>query len=321
MLQISCSGNAKVTTQEKQEDQEQLSMTVRIFIEDTDCFGVVYNGNYNKFFDRARQHALGTRALAKIQKEHSLRLQLLSVPILKLSGAAVLGDELRILSTIAATSEEGEVYWEQSLLRGQDTVASGSFVTAFTDATGATFPLLSSPLASSLSCFPLLASAPSLPSSSSSSSALASREYRTEEEEEKEGGWAAIEETVWADDVDGRGSVSDVSILRAFERARSVVIGGPHQLKALQDARSLVVVTSFTNLLIDPKVTCDRLGQQVTCLTAFQRRKAKISLQQELWGEASEEGGRRLMAAAEVTCWVIDAETKRPTPPPDWAIF
>ena len=38
---------------------DKVSYVFDVFIEDTDCFGVVYNANYLKFFDRARQSALG----------------------------------------------------------------------------------------------------------------------------------------------------------------------------------------------------------------------------------------------------------------------
>ena len=40
---------------------DKVSHVFDVFIEDTDCFGVVYNANYLKFFDRARQDALGVR--------------------------------------------------------------------------------------------------------------------------------------------------------------------------------------------------------------------------------------------------------------------
>lgn len=38
---------------------KDVSYVFGVFIEDTDCFQVVYNANYLKFFDRARQAALG----------------------------------------------------------------------------------------------------------------------------------------------------------------------------------------------------------------------------------------------------------------------
>jgi hypothetical protein len=40
---------------------DKVSHVFDVYIEDTDCFGVVYNANYLKFFDRARQDALGVK--------------------------------------------------------------------------------------------------------------------------------------------------------------------------------------------------------------------------------------------------------------------
>ena len=39
-------------------------MEVRIYYEDTDCGGVVYYGNYLKYFERARTHYLEERGLS-----------------------------------------------------------------------------------------------------------------------------------------------------------------------------------------------------------------------------------------------------------------
>jgi acyl-CoA thioester hydrolase len=39
-------------------------MEVRIYYEDTDCGGVVYYGNYLKYFERARTHFLEERGLS-----------------------------------------------------------------------------------------------------------------------------------------------------------------------------------------------------------------------------------------------------------------
>jgi len=40
---------------------DKVAFTQDVLIEDTDCFGVVYNANYLKFFDRARQDAPGVQ--------------------------------------------------------------------------------------------------------------------------------------------------------------------------------------------------------------------------------------------------------------------
>lgn len=75
-----------------------------VFIEDTDCFGVVYNANYLKFFDRARQNALGVAQLAALQCERPAGagagggqfLRLHTNKEIKLSGSAVLGQQIEV---------------------------------------------------------------------------------------------------------------------------------------------------------------------------------------------------------------------------------
>ena len=73
-----------------------------VFIEDTDCFGVVYNANYLKFFDRARQNALGVAQLAALQCERHAGggggqfLRLHTNKEIKLSGSAVLGQQIEV---------------------------------------------------------------------------------------------------------------------------------------------------------------------------------------------------------------------------------
>jgi hypothetical protein len=72
-----------------------------VFIEDTDCFGVVYNANYLKFFDRARQNALGVAQLAALQCERlggggGQFLRLHTNKEIKLSGSAVLGQQIEV---------------------------------------------------------------------------------------------------------------------------------------------------------------------------------------------------------------------------------
>ena len=49
---------------------DKVSHVFVVFIEDTDCFGVVYNANYLKFFDRARQAALGVE---KVKRERETK--------------------------------------------------------------------------------------------------------------------------------------------------------------------------------------------------------------------------------------------------------
>ncbi|MFA0656681.1 MULTISPECIES: thioesterase family protein [unclassified Vibrio] len=45
---------------------------VQIYYEDTDHSGVVYHPNFLKYFERAREHVLGSDKLAELWNEHGL---------------------------------------------------------------------------------------------------------------------------------------------------------------------------------------------------------------------------------------------------------
>ncbi|NQU63058.1 MAG: thioesterase family protein [SAR324 cluster bacterium] len=45
---------------------------VQIYYEDTDHSGVVYHANYLKFFERAREHVIGSDQLVRLWKEQGL---------------------------------------------------------------------------------------------------------------------------------------------------------------------------------------------------------------------------------------------------------
>ena len=45
------------------------SFSVQIYYEDTDHSGLVYHANYLKYFERAREHLLGTDELVRLLAE------------------------------------------------------------------------------------------------------------------------------------------------------------------------------------------------------------------------------------------------------------
>lgn len=45
---------------------------VQIYYEDTDHSGVVYHPNFLKYFERAREHVIGSELLAKLWDEHGI---------------------------------------------------------------------------------------------------------------------------------------------------------------------------------------------------------------------------------------------------------
>ncbi|MCU0677430.1 MAG: thioesterase family protein [Myxococcota bacterium] len=51
---------------------ERFEHRVQIYYEDTDHSGVVYHSNYLKYFERAREHMLGTRELRRLWEEEGV---------------------------------------------------------------------------------------------------------------------------------------------------------------------------------------------------------------------------------------------------------
>ena len=74
---------------------------VQIYYEDTDHSGVVYHANYLKYFERAREHMLGTDELRRLFVEDGIGFAVYKAELTYKEGA-VFGDTLVIESTVSA---------------------------------------------------------------------------------------------------------------------------------------------------------------------------------------------------------------------------
>jgi len=286
----------------RQECLQGFSHKFSIYIEDTDCYGVVYNCNYLKFFDRARQTALGLLPLKNLRRK-DVELLTTYVDELRLPGAAVLGQELRIESKVVASKGRGGIQWEQSLIC-EDTDA----VLAKMEATTKFVHASSTGIGDVLEAF-------------RGNSSVRSWLEEGEEEEEAAGetrtfvmeGRVHEEEViVFADDFDGRGRISDLSIAKMFERNRNIALGGPAGLNRLKEEGFLVVVTHFNDFSIHDEIPCE-VGDTVRVRSTCQLRKSKFSFFQEVVAASGE-----TKAKARITCLCIDAESKKLRAPPEW---
>jgi tol-pal system-associated acyl-CoA thioesterase len=93
---------------------------VQIYYEDTDHSGVVYHANYLKYFERAREHLLGTAELVRLLREEGLGFVVYKCEMTFKEGA-VFGDTLEIRSSARAESAfrvlfQQDVYREDKLL-------------------------------------------------------------------------------------------------------------------------------------------------------------------------------------------------------------
>lgn len=76
---------------------------VQIYYEDTDHSGVVYHSNYLKYFERAREHMLGTRELRRLWEEEGVGFVVYKAELTFKQGA-VFGDEVIIRSSVELES-------------------------------------------------------------------------------------------------------------------------------------------------------------------------------------------------------------------------
>lgn len=91
---------------------------VQIYYEDTDFSGVVYHANYLRFFERAREHLLGSQELVRLWREEGKGFVVYKASLTYREGA-VFGDVLEIHTTPRLESEYRGVF-EQRAYRKAD---------------------------------------------------------------------------------------------------------------------------------------------------------------------------------------------------------
>jgi tol-pal system-associated acyl-CoA thioesterase len=88
---------------------------VQVYYEDTDHSGVVYHANYLKFFERAREHVIGTKELAKMWHEEGIGFAVYKIEIGYFEGA-VFGDTLDIRTTCCKDGDY-KIIWTHEVWR------------------------------------------------------------------------------------------------------------------------------------------------------------------------------------------------------------
>lgn len=84
---------------------------VNIYYEDTDLNGVVYHANFLKYFERAREHAIGHENLAQIMKEEQVGFAVYKADI-TFSEGVEFGVTLDIRTTFEVDGEF-RIIWHQ----------------------------------------------------------------------------------------------------------------------------------------------------------------------------------------------------------------
>ena len=98
-------------------------LPVQIYYEDTDHSGVVYHANYLKYFERAREHLLGTRELVEMWNRDHIGFVVYKCEMTFREGA-VFGDSLEV-RTIAKAESAYRIAFQQDVFRSEKLLVQG----------------------------------------------------------------------------------------------------------------------------------------------------------------------------------------------------
>ncbi len=87
---------------------------VQIYYEDTDFSGVVYHANYLRFFERAREHLLGPRALVNLFRDENIGFVVYKANLTYRAGAKH-GDELEIRTRTSLESDWRAIFDQRAI--------------------------------------------------------------------------------------------------------------------------------------------------------------------------------------------------------------
>ena len=92
--------------------------SVQVYYEDTDFSGVVYHANYLKYFERAREHLLGTDRLVRLYNEDGVGFVVYKAELVFKEGARF-GDALDIVTTVTVESAYRTLFDQRAMKEGR----------------------------------------------------------------------------------------------------------------------------------------------------------------------------------------------------------
>jgi acyl-CoA thioesterase FadM len=333
--------------------------TQPVYIEDTDAYGVMYNGNYLRAYDRALHTANNTGTDAR-QVNSSInngmnmvvddQWSTVAVQRQKFKSSPALGETFAVTATLRAIPDGGSEMWDMNMQAA--TAAScdnenddydtedvdnkqvkKATVTVYNTATGVTIARPPNQQQqqqdnnkanndnTNTGNRPTPAWLPEPPPLEPTSKAASDKEI-------------VSTFTVFRDEFDSHldGHLPLRSVLNLFERARSDCLGGPDQLRRLQEQDSILFVVvaiddlslvrwnpgtsaaaTDTNTVVTPddqrRQRLLSAGQQVQVTTDYVVKRSGMILecQQTAWVQGSR------MAQGVVTLMALNAQTRRPT--------
>jgi acyl-CoA thioesterase FadM len=321
-----------------------LSHAQPVYIEDTDAYGVMYNGNYLRAYDRALHTANITdststgNSLPSRILGHDDQWSIVAVHHQKFKSSPALGETFRVTATLRRdndndiTAASGSEIWDMAMQAEENSNTGGTSTTTYNTAAGVTIArppkqeeekdtdnnnnndTSNNKRALSRSTTPWLPEPAPFETS------------YTRENSDNDNGLSTF--TVFRDEFDAHldGHLPLRSVLNLFERARSNFLGGPDKLRRLQEQDSILyVVIAIDDLSLvhwnspNPNpttITPDRQqdlllspGQKVQVTTdhVVKRKGMVLECRQTAWVQ----GAR--MAQGTVTLMALNAQTRRPT--------
>jgi acyl-CoA thioesterase FadM len=275
--------------------------SIPVYIEDTDAYGVIYNANYLRAYDRAIQSWNSpTRERQPEQQQQQQSTFIISkVESMKYKQSPMLGEKYvitgrpRELST-STSFTSNPMIWDLTM-----TSPDGAIL--YNVAQGVHVMSISPERMTNVD--------------------VTTGTVNGEEEEPDFFKFVFTHEyRTYRDELDPDHRIPLHTHLKYFERSRSDSLGGPSSLRKLQEQENiLVVVTSNHNcesLVVassDVHETIDeRRTVRVTTGIRLRRRASVVECYQTAWFES------KPIARALTTVMVIDATSKRPSPLPDW---
>ena len=98
-------------------ENKRYHLPIQIYYEDTDHSGVVYHANFLKYFERAREHVIGTGELARLWKDKGIGFAVYKADITYLEGVTF-GEVLDIRSTYKLDSEYRMIWTHEAWRTG-----------------------------------------------------------------------------------------------------------------------------------------------------------------------------------------------------------
>eukprot|EP00977_Amphora_coffeiformis_P013554 scaffold3586_cov164-Amphora_coffeaeformis.AAC.5 len=260
------------------------SEPMKVYIEDTDAYGVVYNANYLKFYDRALQMASSGSDSTLVPDDFCM----VAVGHQKFRSSPALGDDFVVQGELIGMDDAQRQVWDLSM-----TSVDGKALYHTAEQVVVTTPHTTQWLPDVPAFTPIDDSSLTMTGGSSTDSFAA---YR--------------------DEFDPL-FVSHLplpSVLNHFERPRSNLLGGPQELRRAQQEDGIIfVVGGIQELCLlgrDGKQQDSLVGDTLTVTTFCQVRKG--GMRTDLYQTIYTSDGER-MAQGIVTLYALNQETRRPT--------